>query len=104
MSYPVHSFTVIEFQDASPEEMRDLLELARQTSAEVRLVNPYDCQDNRRSLHSLLADVERGWLVSAVRSTQQNRQAHPYWLSRLARRWAEQLAATVTKLFVVRTC
>ncbi|MBF0582978.1 MAG: hypothetical protein HQL80_01945 [Magnetococcales bacterium] len=103
MSNPVHSFTVIELQDASSEEIRDVLELARQTSAEVRLVNPYDCQDNRRSLRGLLADVERGWLVSAVRP-QQDRPAHPHWLSRLARQWAEQLAAAVTRLSAIRTC
>jgi hypothetical protein len=62
------SITIVDLQEGSEEGLRLVREQMEGGNSALSLVNLYDCADQRRSLQGLLQDIERGGLVSAVRS------------------------------------
>ncbi|WP_130470948.1 hypothetical protein [Candidatus Magnetaquicoccus inordinatus] len=62
--------TVVDLHEGSAEGVRLIKEQMNADGSAVSLLNLYDCLDRRRSLQGLLQDIERGGLVSAVRSAE----------------------------------
>ncbi len=79
--------TVIDLQEASEEGVQRAQERIQANRGDVQLLNFYDCADNRRSLHGLLQDVERGWLVAAVRPAEGDNLSWWAWLRSEAGKW-----------------